>query len=490
MDSETSREGITTSYKYDALGRRTETRRLGITEKSTLDADGRETKRERIGTDGSTITLSESHYDSAGRMDWTKDALGNQTNIAYSPDGLTTTTTYPYGTRVEKSYKDGKTKEISGSAVAPVKYAYGSWSDATGGGEWTKEIKVGESGAETEWVKTSSDLAGRTVKTEYPDGAVATRTYNGLGQLVKSVDPDGLATLFAYNSKGEQETTALDLNGNGVIDFGGTDRITRTVRDVTSHGGTVVSRMTTSQWMQNNVDSPTVVAVSEQDGYGNKSWQTDAGGNSTSMERTLLGAGEWKEIATRPDNSQTVQDYKNGRLDSTALKASTGAQLQATSYHYDGHGRMDAQTDARNGTTNFTYDNADQMRTKTEPSANGVVARQVTQYDYNARGQLTKTTLPDNTETHVSETHNEYWSNGALKKTYGSQTYAVDYTYDPQGRMRTMTTTGQAGAAVTTWNYDPLRGWLKTKVYADNKGPEYTYTPAGRLKTANGRVGS
>lgn len=37
--------------------------------------------------------------------------------------------------------------------------------------------------------------------------------------------------------------------------------------------------------------------------------------------------------------------------------------------------------------------------------------------------------------------------------------------------------------AITTWNYDPQRGWLSSKRYADNQGPNYTYYPSGRLHT-------
>ena len=35
---------------------------------------------------------------------------------------------------------------------------------------------------------------------------------------------------------------------------------------------------------------------------------------------------------------------------------------------------------------------------------------------------------------------NEYYSTGMLKRTSGSRTYPVEYTYDPQGRMKTMKT--------------------------------------------------
>lgn len=58
-------------------------------------------------------------------------------------------------------------------------------------------------------------------------------------------------------------------------------------------------------------------------------------------------------------------------------------------------------------------------------------------------------------------TNTYYLLNNQLQKTSGSQTYPVGYTYDSQGRMKTLTTWQDAGvntgAAVTTWAYDSQR---------------------------------
>ena len=56
------------------------------------------------------------------------------------------------------------------------------------------------------------------------------------------------------------------------------------------------------------------------------------------------------------------------------------------------------------------------------------------------------------------------------------------------GRLQTMTNWSsfatRAGPRVTTWNYDPYRGWLAAKTYSGGAaGPAYTYTAAGRLQT-------
>ena len=97
-------------------------------------------------------------------------------------------------------------------------------------------------------------------------------------------------------------------------------------------------------------------------------------------------------------------------------------------------------------------------------------------------GRVVGTKLPDST--YMTNVYNQ---TGLLAATSGSRTYPVAYGYDAQGRMTTMTTwtnfTAGTGAATTTCNYDPYRGFLNSKVYTNGSGPSYTYTPAGRLKT-------
>jgi RHS repeat-associated protein len=486
VESETDRNGVTTTYAYDALNRRTDTTRLGVTEHLVYDAAGRVTERHRIGTDDSDITLSATTYDLAGRMTVTADALGNETTYAYSypsGGGMTTTTTNPAtaagsGTRIETTYADGRTKEISGTAVSPMKYAYGTWSASGAAGEWTQEIKVGESSSETEWTKTYADLAGRTTKMEYADSAYATMAYNALGQLVKQTDPDGVRTLYAYNTKGEREVTAIDLDQDDTIDYTGTDRITKSVRDVYSKSGTIVSRTTTQVWATDNSNTTTTVSVAEQDGYGNQSWQTDAAGAVASTTIVRTAAGAWTITAIAPDGSRRVQTYSSGRLISSEALSSSLSAISSLSYAYDAHNRVETQTDARTGDSDYTYTDRDQVLSVT--ANNGT---ETTAYAYDALGNQLTITRPDS-----SVTTNEYHlRNNQLKKVSGSLTYPVEYTYDPQGRMKTLTTwqnaTSSTGAAVTTWNYDTQRGWLTQKLYADSTGPAYTYTDAGRLET-------
>src|SRR5690606_7243878 len=169
-------------------------------------------------------------------------------------------------------------------------------------------------------------------------------TYNDLGQLFSQTDPDGLTTLYAYSAEGRREITAIDLNQNGVIDAAGLDRITKTVRDVYSRSGTIVRRTTTQVWAADSTDTATTVSVTEQDGYGNQSWQTDIDGNVTHTELDRTAAGEWTVTTTRPDGTSQVQTYEAGRLASSATYTSTSVLNLQTTYAYDAHGRLQAQT--------------------------------------------------------------------------------------------------------------------------------------------------
>jgi len=183
-----------------------------------------------------------------------------------------------------------------------------------------------------------------------------------------------------------------------------------------------------------------------------------------------------------PDNSTIVSVYQFGRLLSVTRRDSTGAQIGATTYSYDAHGRQSAIIDARNGATSFTFNNADQVVTVTTPPVAGglgTFAPKVTTTFYDKMLRATGSLLPDGTVV-----TNEFHLNGLRRKTWGSRTYPVEYTYDYAGRMGAMKTwqnfAANSGTAVTTWKYNE-RGWLTNKLYADNHGPDYLYTAAGRL---------
>ena len=480
LDSETDRDGIVTSYSYDALKRRITSTRNGISHISTLDAAGREWFTQRQGTNSSTILLSSRVYDTVGRVLYQTNALGNVTRFGESIDGsgqtVKVTTNALGGTRIETYFKDGSLQSITGTAAHGVRYEYGIENDFA----YTKEIKLLTDGTDSsEWTKSLMDTAGRSFKAVFPDDAYTQSYYNNAGQLWKQRDTDGVVTLYAYNAEGAVEYTALDMDQNDTIDFGGTDRITQTVRDVAAAHSTNVRRTRSYVWAVNSSTDALLTSTVEAAVDGTRSWQTAFG--LTNQSITLCGS---TCVATNiaPNGSYAVTLKTNGYVLSATRYSPSAETLSAITYSYDEHGRQKTMTDARNGTTTNSYDVADRITSVTTPvPASGQSAQTTTRY-YDDLGQVWKTVQPDGTSV-----TNEFHLTGEPKKTYGSRTYPVEYTYDYAGRQLTLKTwqdfTGNAVTATTTWNYSSTRGWLTSKQYADDQGPSYTYTSAGRLAT-------
>jgi YD repeat-containing protein len=493
MDTTTDQDGAVTSYAYDALKRQTASTRNGVTITNVLDAAGRVLATIRIGSDASRITNSMAAYDLAGRITRSTNALGGVTVYTNLFDGsgqLVTTNTAPDGgTRIEIHYQDGSVHKVLGTAAFPVRYEYGVEQDGGVYRAYTKEIKLNAGGSDTsEWTKTYTDALGRSYKTLYAaaSGTPATVSYFNLkGQLTNQVDPDGVMTLYQYNDKGEVEYTAADLNTNGVIDFSGTDRITRTITYLTNVNYVDVRRTLTYVWTTDSQNTSLLVSTRDVATSGLQSWNTVWNNSQpvTSHTQTAYpGSGVRNVTATAADGSFTVSSYLYGQLQSVTRKDAINNQLSSINYFYDPHGRANRVTDARNGTTTNWFNATDQISGTATPAPAAGQNSQVTTNFFDTSGRIWKTTLSDNTSV-----TNEYFATGLLKKTYGSRTYAVEYTYDAQGRMQTMKTwqdfAENEGTATTTWNYNSYRGWLDNKRYTDGLGPDYTYTSAGRLKS-------
>jgi len=374
---------------------------------------------------------------------------------------------------------------VTGTAAFPVRYEYGTVSDGGAQRAFTKEIKLDSGGSDTaEYLTNFVDAAGRLYKTGFAGstGPYRQSWFNNKGQLWKDRDPDGVVTLYTNNARGELAYACTDSNRNDVIDFSGQDRITRTTNEVVASHDTNVLRTTTYLWLMDSSSSGTLVSSVERSVEGFKTWQTNAGVLVNSSVKTLPSAGSWTVTQTAPDSSYSIALYQNGRLTSVTRYDSGSSQVGKTSYGYDAHGRRSTVTDARTGTTTHTFNNADQIVSVTTPPPDTGAAAQTTTTYFDAMGRATNIVQPDGTAKIT-----EYFLTGLAKKKYGSRDYPVEYTYDPQGRLKTQTTwtnfAASGGAAVTTWYYHPERGWLTNKAYADGQGTKYSYTGAGRLAT-------
>jgi RHS repeat-associated protein len=319
-------------------------------------------------------------------------------------------------------------------------------------------------------------MNGQPIRVQHADGAFETMAYDNAGRLIRRTDADGVTQLVAYNALGEQSMSAIDMDRDGVIGLSTTDRVTLSDRSVVQvSGGLIAERTITSVLATTGTGTSTIVSTSDQTPNGRQAWSVSSSGTSTSVI-VVDGTGGRTETLTRPDGVKSIRVYSEDRLLSETVKDAADVQISQATMVYDEHGRLEQSIDARNGTTDYTYTALDELESVTTAPPAAGQDRLITSYQYDAMGRRTLTILPD-----ATQTTQLYWPTGELKNQSGSQTYPVDYTYDSQGRMKTMSTVGQSGTSVTTWNYNAKRGWLESKRYHDDKGPDYQYTPGGRL---------
>ena len=207
--SETNEQGILTTFPdHDDLGRLLTRTKVGkgpypdITTTYTYDAVGRTLTQTVSG--GGLSLMTESEYDTAGRLDYTTDTAGLITDYDYSLNGRIHTVTRPGGaTEITERYLDNRIKSITGTGVVSQYYTYGVNADGT---QWSR-INTG-SPASPMWEETTTDMLGRVIKIERP-GYSGTETtehfYNALGQLEKTTTTGMDDTLYVYDeiSNGE-----------------------------------------------------------------------------------------------------------------------------------------------------------------------------------------------------------------------------------------------------------------------------------------------
>ena len=527
VDVTIDRDGVPTQYWYDEMKRQVASTRLNITTTNVLDNAGNVLKTIRIGSDNSLITLASLGYDLAGRLIADTNALGGPTLYSETTDAssglrVRTTTNPDGGTRFEQYDRGGLLARVTGTAVHSVRYTNDiEWdgSSPDWGQPYNMEIKLKADGSDSdEWTKTYTDLLGRVYKTVYSDSTpddlsdnpASYSYYNSQGQLWKEVDPDGVTTFYIYNAKGEQEYTITAVNDNTrqISDYStllsqlsniesGSDRVIQTHRSMVSASGGKpdVIRTDTYVWLDSQ-STGTLVSRSEVSTDGLNTWQTTYRDVNTppvvNHTQTSYGANRTM-TATAPDGSYTISVYTNGQLASVTRYDSNGVQIGKTSYSYDAHGRQYQVTDARNGAITYGYNNADMVTSTTTPVPGTGQSAQTTTTLYDNMLRAYSVIQPDG-----ATVNSAYLLTGELGQQNGSRTYPVGYGYDYAGRLQTMTNwsnfSSLGGARVTTWNYDPYRGFLAGKNYDGGAaGPSYTYTTAGRLssrtwaRTVNGQ---
>jgi RHS repeat-associated protein len=244
-------------------------------------------------------------------------------------------------------------------------------------------------------------------------------------------------------------------------------------------GGVIPMRLQGFSRLPRRQAGRSVAGHQTEDGIGDLATVTDANSHATSFE---YNADHQLTSVTDAADGQTTYSYD----DAGHMTGRTNARSHAESYAYDrlgravtvtdlaGHtwqtnydadGRVTSTVDGKGQTTVFAYDRANQLLSITPESGSAV------NYSYDLAGQLTQ--LADGNGT----TGYAYTAAGGLASTTrGGRT--VGYSYDDAGRLDSVTYPG--GGGTVTFTYDSAGRLQKTKDWSGRE-TTYSYDDASRL---------
>jgi len=513
VESQKDASGIETVYSYNLLNQRISETRKGtnspdddVKQEYTLDALGRKLLT-TVSGGGISLVASSNTYNTAGHLASSTDAQGITTTYGQGCCGLQSTTIRAGLTNTTVRYPDGRTHYTEQNGTRQQTYLYGL--DLSSPGHQTTTVYTGPEGTNSPaWQRTTTDMLGRTIRTERPgfNGStlITENEYNTKGQLISQsmvYGPESKVSLFAYNALGQQILTAQDINTNGVIDLAGPDRVTSNATEFVQIDGDWFRESRSYTFPETN--SATALLTSTQcqrlTGLGTPLVVPPSGGSPLLVSETtstdLLGNQTVQQTAIDRDNKTVVQvstapdsvnDQYQVTINGLATKSVSKTGLVMT-YGYDALGRLISTTDPRTGTSTTHFNAIGQVDWVEDAATN----RTTFTYDP-ATGRRTSTT-----DAMTNSVYTAYSVEGQMIGTWGA-TYPVFYAYDAYDRMCAMYTLRDTNLVVdsyssfssqpsafdrTTWSYDEATGLLTNKLYSDGKGTSYSYTADGKLET-------
>jgi len=478
--------GARTETTYDDLGRKITTTQIERTPTTashtttlTYDTAGNLTKTVAPGNKTTTYTVN-----AAGQVTDVKDPLNHTSTLAYDLLGRQTKVTDALGNATEATY------DLAGRKTAAK--------DLTSTGATVRTLGFGY------------DLAGNQTSTTSGEGHVAQRQFDALGRLTSLIEPisagASITSTFGYDATGAR-TRTTDGRGNATWTTYNTFGLVESVIEpsTTTHPGAAERTWTTLYDAAGNAVAtlqPGGVRIDRTfDPLGQVVKQTGTGASVTTPERNIAYDTAGRMTA--------IGDYTLEYNDRSLLTKVSKATNQIATYTYDAAGNTTQRVDLA-GTANYTWDDADRLKTASDP----VTGRTWT-YGYDNADRLTTKTSanPVGTQTYAYDTVDRLTSH-SLKNSSGTELSKIVYGWDKDDLLTTKTTTGTAGAGVNTYGYDRagrLTSWTapggavtaytwdasgnrtsagtKTFTYDERNrlisgdGTDYTYTPRGTTAT-------
>lgn len=208
-------------------------------------------------------------------------------------------------------------------------------------------------------------------------------------------------------------------------------------------------------------------------------------GNTSSETRTYLGSNLTSDSLV---SSVSTTLGANGTITTTQTnKDTTGSTITSNSRTSDLLDHTIAEVGERGVTTtysNFTEAGQPLLTTHSDNTQ--------TRITLDAAAQVIKLETLDATGAVQATRHSSYHPSGQVVAEWGDLTVPTYKLYNIQGQLvelrtyknqTTEPTASTLGFEKTNWYYEPSTGLLLNKRYVDGKGPDYTYTPDGKLRT-------
>ncbi|AXQ31159.1 hypothetical protein D0B54_21860 [Solimonas sp. K1W22B-7] len=505
VETQTDARGKVTRYEYDSLARLIKTIHAdGGTETVAYDVEGNEVERtDRAGRttqreydalnrltkiihpDGST---EETVYDNVGRVHQQKDSLGRSLTNGYDAAGRLTSSTDALGQITTYGYDaNGNRTRVTDASLKTTAFEY--------------------------------DALNRVTKTTLPDGTYTQTTWTTSGQKETETDASGKSSTFGYDAKSQLITVTQNDGTQDLVTRYGYDELGNKISQQDAKG-----RIT--RWEYSDLSQVTARVLPEgeretfgYDANGNRTWHKDFNGRTHTSAYDDL-------------NREIERKYADGSRVKTTYSASGQIDTQTdargvTKYQYDARDRL-ARVESPEGVIRYQYDqngNRTLLSTKHQnvqygfdelnrlQSVTDTQGKQTT-YQYNARNQKVRVSLPNGTSSYwdyddngrLIEVRHEKTATGAILGAYhytlaangqrtrlaerdnDGPTRTVDYEYDGLNRLTRESVTDYRDGArsySTAWVYDKVGNRLtQTKTKGGQvEVTTYSYDDNDRLLT-------
>ncbi|MFI6921780.1 RHS repeat-associated core domain-containing protein [Nonomuraea spiralis] len=498
--------------EYDLLGElRATVDPTGARQQFTYDDLGRQITRTTLERKPATASYTtDLQYNDAG--DVTKVTLpGNKVTsytvnaageVTTQTDPATNITTYEY----DLAGRPAKVTDAERNSLA---------SEYDPAGRLTGLKRVDKNGVTVRAVGYGYDAAGNLTQYTSGEGHVTRRVFDATSLLTELVEPvsagESITTSFGYDATGAR-TRTTDGRGNATWTSYNTLGLIETLTEpATTAHPTVADRTWTHLY----------------DAAGNETALIKPGGvrldrQYDALNRVTKVSGSGAGIVAQDktygydlaDRATAVSDQSLEYNDRGLLTKVTAPSGQSTAFAYDALGNPTQRVDVT-GTTAYTWDNNNRLRTVTDP-----VSGRTNTYDYDKADRLTTITSanPVNTQAYTYDALDRPLTH-TLKNSSGGQLSKVTYGWDKDDNLTSKTTEGLAGAGSNAYGYDQagrLTSWTGpdgtttsyawdasgnrikagTKTYTydernrltEGDGSTYTYSPRGTLasQTKNG----